>query len=198
MQKEEDTLNLKECSDAELLEKFSKGNTNAYVEVLERYEEPLINFLKKYTVCSEECRDIVQDTLFTLYKYKERTSEIKTLSTWLFSVSINNAKRRITRADIFDSLDEDKIDEQYLYKYHTDEFTEEADDFDARNISVEKLKAAFEKLEPHYKEAILLRIDQDMDYEQIAETLNISVGTVKSRINRAKEKLRKLLEGYYE
>lgn len=195
MRYEKSMTGLSHCGDEELLSYFSGGSVKAFDEIVKRYKDRVFNFLFKYTGSRDDCHDIIQESFITLYNYRERTGEIRKLSTWIFTISLNNARSRFRNSLRYEEFSEENINEEYLSRYHGDEFTENIEDFDSEGTQFEKLQEAFEKLEGACREAILLRYDEDMDYEKIAEILNVPVGTVKSRINRGRKQLKEIMTG---
>lgn len=195
MRYEKSVTGLSHCRDEELLTYFSEGSNIAFDEIVKRYKDRVFNFLYKYTGSRDDCHDILQESFITLFNYRERTEEIRKLSTWIFTISLNNVRSRYRNSVRHEEFSEENINEEYLSRYHGDDFTESIPDFDSGGTNLDKLHEAFEKLEGACREAILLRYDENMDYEKIAEILDVPVGTVKSRINRGRKQLKEIITG---
>lgn len=187
---------MKERSDEELLQLFESGRIEAFNEIVMRYKDSLYNYLKKFTGGSPDCKDIVQEAFIQLYEYQKRTRDIKNFRAWIFRITINKAKKKFMLSSRLQvsSFDDYEDHESYLNKYHAGEFTEEITEFDEGKAPLEVLQEALDELDGASRSAVLLRYDEDLDYDTIAEILAVPVGTVKSRINRGREKISRKLK----
>ncbi|MEJ2104831.1 MAG: sigma-70 family RNA polymerase sigma factor [Ignavibacteriaceae bacterium] len=188
--------NLRELSDEELILEFQKNNLEAAFEILvQRYKNPLTNFVFRFLGDYESCNDVVQETMIKVYRYKDTYSSVAKFSTWIYTIAGNLAKteyRRQRRRNIFtisdygeDNKPYDLPDESYRPDVATDS-----------GIKDEIIQKALMKVKETYREAVILRDSQGMSYEEIAEILGVNEGTVKSRINRGRAQLQELLKGF--
>jgi RNA polymerase sigma-70 factor (ECF subfamily) len=189
--------NLRELSDEELILEFQKNNVEAAFEILvQRYKNPLTNFVFRFLGDYESCNDVVQETMIKVYRYKDTYSSVAKFSTWIYTIAGNLAKteyRRQRRRNIFsisdygeDNKPYDLPDESYRPDVATDS-----------GIKDEIIQKALMKVKETYREAVILRDIQGMSYEEIAEILGVNEGTVKSRINRGRAQLQELLKDIY-
>ena len=189
--------NLRELSDEELILEFQKNNLEAAFEILvQRYKNPLTNFVFRFLGDYESCNDVVQETMIKVYRYKDTYSSVAKFSTWVYTIAGNLAKteyRRQRRRNIFsisdygeDNKPYDLPDESYRPDVATDS-----------GIKDEIIQKALLKVKESYREAVILRDIQGMSYEEIAEILGVNEGTVKSRINRGRAQLQELLKDIY-
>jgi RNA polymerase sigma-70 factor (ECF subfamily) len=189
--------NLAELSDEELIEEFQQKNTLKAFEILvQRYKNPLTNFVYRFLGDYEACTDVVQETMIKFYRNKDSYKSIAKFSTWIYTIAGNLAKteyQRRRRRQIFsiNSYGEEKEnyeipDESYKPDVITDS-----------GIKDKLIQDALLKVSTAYREAVILRDIQELSYEEIAEIMGIEVGTVKSRINRGRAQLRKLLKDIY-
>ena len=189
--------NLRELSDEELILEFQKNNLEAAFEILvQRYKNPLTNFVFRFLGDYESCNDVVQETMIKVYRYKDTYSSVAKFSTWVYTIAGNLAKteyRRQRRRNIFsisdygeDNKPYDLPDESYRPDVATDS-----------GIKDELIQKALMKVKETYREAVILRDIQGMSYEEIAEILGVNEGTVKSRINRGRAQLQELLKDIY-
>ena len=189
--------NLRELSDEELILEFQKNNLEAAFEILvQRYKNPLTNFVFRFLGDYESCNDVVQETMIKVYRYKDTYSSVAKFSTWVYTIAGNLAKteyRRQRRRNIFsisdygeDNKPYDLPDESYRPDVATDS-----------GIKDEIIQKALMKVKETYREAVILRDIQGMSYEEIAEILGVNEGTVKSRINRGRAQLQELLKDIY-
>ena len=191
--------NLNELTDEELILEFQQNGTiSAYEILVHRYKNPLINYVFRFLGDYEACVDIVQETMIKVYRYKDSYSSIAKFSTWIYTIAGNLARteyQRRKRRKIF-SINSygDEKDETY-------EIPDES--FDPERITDSGIKEkiiqdALEKVSKAYREVVILRDIQDLSYEEISEITNLPVGTVKSRINRGRAQLQKLLKDIYK
>jgi len=189
---------LRELSDEELILEFQKNNTEAAFNILvQRYKNPLTNFVFRFLGDYEACNDVVQETMIKVYRYKDSYSSVAKFSTWIYTIAGNLARteyRRQRRRNLFsindygeDHSTYDLPDESYRPDVVTDS-----------GIKDEIIQKALLKVKESYREAVILRDIQGMSYEEISEILGINEGTVKSRINRGRAQLQELLKGIYK
>ncbi len=190
--------NLNDLSDEELIAEFREYGTPAAFEILvQRYKNPLINFVFRFLGDYESCVDVVQETFVKVFRYKDSYSSVAKFSTWIYTIAGNLArteyrrrkKRRFFSINSYGENNEtfDIPDETYRPDTATDS-----------GIKDELIQKALLKVSPAYREAVILRDIQGMTYEEIAEILGITVGTVKSRINRGRARLQDLLKDIYK
>jgi RNA polymerase sigma-70 factor, ECF subfamily len=190
--------NLAGLSDEELIAEFQQNNTLQAFEILvQRYKNPLTNFVYRFLGDYESCSDVVQETMIKFYRNKDSYKSIAKFSTWIYTIAGNLAKteyQRRRRRQIFsiNSFGEEKEnyeipDESYRPDVMTDS-----------GIKDQIIQKALLKISTVYREAVILRDIQELSYEEIAEIMKIEVGTVKSRINRGRAQLQKLLKDIYK
>ena len=182
-------------SDKELILRFQQGDELAYVELVNRYRNRLINFVFRFVGTKEESEDIVQDTFVKLYEKKDYYRPINEFSTWIFTIAFNLAKTELRKrkrrktsslSDLglenkdFDVPVQDTTDEETL-----DEFADS------------QIQDAIQSLQIHFRTALILRDIEELSYEEISKILDVPLGTIKSRINRARLQLQEKLKSVY-
>lgn len=189
---------LRELSDEELILEFQKNDTEAAFNILvQRYKNPLTNFVFRFLGDYEACSDVVQETMIKVYRYKDSYSSVAKFSTWVYTIAGNLARteyRRQRRRNIFsinDYGEEHKTYDLPDETYRPDVITDSG-------INDEIIQKALLKVKETYREAVILRDIQGMTYEEISEILEVNEGTVKSRINRGRAQLQELLKGIYK
>ena len=189
---------LRELSDEELILEFQKNNTEAAFNILvQKYKNPLTNFVFRFLGDYEACADVVQETMIKVYRYKDSYSSVAKFSTWIYTIAGNLARteyRRQRRRNIFsinDYGEEHKIYDIPDESYRPDVITDSG-------IKDEIIQKALLKVKEAYREAVILRDIQGMSYEEISEILAVNEGTVKSRINRGRAQLQELLKDIYK
>lgn len=191
--------NLYDLTDEELILEFQQNNTvKAYEILVERYKNPLTNYVFRFLGDYEACMDVVQETFIKVYRYKDSYSSIAKFSTWIYTIAGNLARteyqRRRRRKFFSINAFGDEKEETFDIpdeNYRPDQMTDSG-------IKDEIIQRAIQKVSPAYREMVILRDIQGLSYEEISEISGITVGTVKSRINRGRAQLQKLLEDIYK
>ena len=189
--------NLRELSDEELILEYQQNdNVQAFEILVQKYKNPLTNFVYRFLGDYEACVDVVQETMIKVYRYKDTYSSVAKFSTWIYTIAGNLARteyRRQRRRQFFsisDVGDEHKTFDIPDETYRPDVITDSG-------IKDEAIQKALLKVSDAYREAVILRDVQGLSYEEIAEILGVNEGTVKSRINRGRAELQILLKDIY-
>jgi len=175
-------------SDEQLMSLFQGGDENAYIELVNRYKDKLINFIFNYLGDLESSEDVVQETMIKLYQKKHYYKEIAKFSTWLYTIAKNLAntelrKRKQRKTTLLSQFSKD--DKTYELPSNDPEPGQEIQ----TDIVNKIIRDAVEQLSEKFKIVIVLRDIQGLSYEDISEIINVPIGTVKSRINRARLQL---------
>jgi RNA polymerase sigma-70 factor (ECF subfamily) len=186
-------------TDEELIKEFQDNNNAQAFEILaKRYKDPLVNFIYRFLGDKEAAIDIAQDALLRFYLNKDAYKSFAKFSTWIYTIAGNLAKnelKRRRRRQLF-SINSAKDDEK---DFDIKDVQNPNPDILADAVIKNKfIQKALMKLNPIYREAVILRDIQDLPYEEIAKILNLSIGTVKSRINRGRAILQKYLKSIYK
>ncbi len=175
-------------TDEMLISRFQSGDENAYVELVNRYKDKLTNFVFYFLKDEEHSEDIVQETFIRLYEKKHYYKEIAKFSTWIYTIARNLANTELRKKS--------RIKIMYLSQMsnHKKDYDLKSSDPELnKNIENEflmkEIHAAIDKLPENFKSVIILRDIQGLDYEQISNIIGVPLGTVKSRINRARLQL---------
>jgi len=180
-------------TDEELIRRFQAGDEAAFEEIVYRYSDRLMNFAYRFVLNREESEDIVQDTFLKVYQNRHAYREIAKFSTWIYTITGNLAKtvlrkRRNRKLFFFSRLGPEDKDMDFPSKDRKPENKIEGQ-FDERII-----QRAIKKLPEHFRTVIILRDIQELSYEEISNIINAPLGTVKSRINRARLRLQEELK----
>ena len=175
-------------SDEQLMSLFQGGDENAYIELVNRYKDKLINFIFNYLGDLESSEDVVQETMIKLYQKKHYYKEIAKFSTWLYTIAKNLAntelrKRKQRKTTLLSQFSKD--DKTYELPSNDPEPGQEIQTEIVNKI----IRDAVDQLSEKFKIVIVLRDIQGLSYEDISEIINVPIGTVKSRINRARLQL---------
>lgn len=188
----------KTLTDEQLILLFQKEDKGAFGEIVLRYKDRLVNFLFRFTGNRESAEDISQETFLKLYKNKDKYTEIAKFSTWLYTIALNEARSNYRKEKRHAAV---SINE--FYEDSHSDFQISSNDYNPEEESNSRTEAfyiqkAINSLNDMHREIIVLRDIEDLDYEEIAETLKIPLGTVRSRINRARESLKISLDSIYK
>jgi RNA polymerase sigma-70 factor (ECF subfamily) len=183
---------MSERTDEELMALFQEGDAGAFSLLVRRYKDNLTNFIVRFVGDRAEAEDLVQETFVRVFRNGSRFSGAGKFSTWLYTIASNLAKSRLRRLALWrfvriggggeDGPEFDLPDEGA----RTDS---EAD----RALREERIQKALDALPVKFREVIVLRDIQDLSYEEVAAITGAAIGTVKSRINRARAELRRML-----
>ena len=181
-------INKYNYTDEKLMSLFQGGDENAYIVLVNRYKDKLINFIYHYLKDSESAEDVVQETMIKLYQKKHYYKEIAKFSTWLYTIAKNLAntelrKRKNRKTTLLSHFSSD----DKTYEIPSDDL--EIGQQVQTDVVNEIIKNAVNQLSEKFKTVIILRDIQEISYEEISEIIGIPIGTVKSRINRARLQL---------
>jgi len=181
-------------TDEELILAFQGGDRDAFNHIVERYKDKLTNFLYRFTYDIDSAEDLAQDTLLKVYINKDSYKEIAKFSTWVYTIASNLAKtelRKIKRRKTYTISDLSTDDREFvLHRSDAESFEDEEDTLASGKI----LQKCLNVLDDEFKNIIILRDIQELSYDEISKILKIPLGTVKSRINRGRFKLKDLLK----
>lgn len=177
-----------ENTDKELVKRVQKGDQAAFDMLFARYQVKILNLISRYVRDSEEVQDVAQEAFIKAYRALPRFRGDSAFYTWLYRIAINTAKNYlVARSRRPPSMDVDIDDADY--RDDADMLRESEDPESA--LSRDQLQAtihqALDDLPDDLRSALTLREFDGLSYEQIAEILECPVGTVRSRIFRARE-----------
>ncbi|MHC4461578.1 MAG: RNA polymerase sigma factor [Planctomycetota bacterium] len=168
----------------EVIRQVLQGDIESFRLLLERYERPVVRLIKNMTNSRESCEDIAQDVFFTAYRKLASFDPARSnFSTWLFTIARNKSinalrkKRPLSISELPEKINprtpSDVIAEKELF---------------------DRLDGELHALPSKQKTALVLAEFEKLSYEEIAQIEGVRIGTIKSRINRAKKKLRSALK----
>ncbi len=181
------------ASDTELFLEFTKGDTTAFNEIVNRYQGRLLNFVYRFTGDRETAQDIVQETFLRVYRKREQYCPTANLSTWIFTIAGNLAKSELRHRKRWQLVPISKEARQDIAEKIADQSLG-PNQIAEKKATERNIQEAIGSLPAKYREAVILRDIEAMSYEQIAQIVGCPVGTVKSRVNRGRLQLQKRLE----
>ncbi len=180
-------------TDEDLIERFQQGELAAYEEIVRRYKDQLLNFVFRFLNNHEEAEDVVQETFLRVYRNRFAYTRIAKFSTWIYTIAGNLARtelRRRKRRRFFSLSDMGLEDRDY-------EISDEVFNPETQansTLGEELIQREISKLSPKFREVIILRDVQELSYEEISKIIRVPIGTVKSRVNRARLRLQNRLK----
>ncbi|HVG10135.1 MAG TPA: sigma-70 family RNA polymerase sigma factor [Thermoanaerobaculia bacterium] len=166
-------------------------------ELFRRYHKSVVSFFTRRGVPLEESRDLAQETFFRVFKHIDRFRGDSSVETWLFQVASNlykntlrsqaTKKRDAQEVPLEEEQAADLVHDKAGGALHKMLTQEEA----------KKLREALEKLPPQMRIAVLLRVDGDLKYREIADVMHVSIETVKAHLYQARQHLRHHLADYF-
>jgi RNA polymerase sigma-70 factor (ECF subfamily) len=189
-------------AEAQFIERLKRGDAAAFETLVHERSGEIYGLLYRLTENAEEARDLTQETFLRAFQSVAHFRGESDLRTWIYRIAINQARNRWRwwrrrRRDATVSIDAPEIGGGRLGLMATlkSNTIRDPEQDTLANERERALKKALSSLRRVYREAVILRDIEGFAYEEIAATLEISVGTVKSRLARGRQELRRKLEG---
>lgn len=182
--------------DQHLLDGLRRGDEQAYEALIERFQHPVYSLVYRLMSDPSDAGDVVQEVFLKVFRRVGTFRGQSSLKTWIYRIAVNEAsnhRRWFSRRRGQEiGLDEDQGDgrtlEQTLHDQNPSPFEITLD-----HETQECIEAVLQEMRPAFREAVVLRDIEGLAYEEIADILQVSLGTVKSRILRGREALRERL-----
>jgi RNA polymerase sigma-70 factor, ECF subfamily len=192
-------LDLLNLPDADVVALAQQGRDTAFRELIRRYERPVFSLIYRMVRDRELAEDLAQDTFIKVLNHIDRYRPEFKLSSWLFKIANNVAidhlrRRQLDTVSIDGSPHAQTADAVEATRFDVVDQQESAlDEMEARELGT-SIEKAISGLRPEYRSCIMLRHVEGRSYEEIAATLDLPLGTVKTYIHRARHELREALE----
>ncbi|HEX7117154.1 MAG TPA: sigma-70 family RNA polymerase sigma factor [Longimicrobiales bacterium] len=191
-------MDYSKLTDQEVVAHARDGREKAYRELIGRYERPVISIIYRLVRDRELAEDLAQDTFIKVLNALDRYDPKQKFSSWIFRIAHNTAIDRLRKREVDTlSLDgsphaqtPDAIEATRIVAVSADESPE---DFTASREIGQEIEKAIARLRPEYRTAIILWHVEGRPYDEIAEIMEIPLGTVKTFIHRARNELRQHL-----
>ena len=192
---------LQSLSDQEVVTLARRGREAAYRELIRRYERPVFSLIYRMVRDSALAEDLAQDTFVKVLNALETYRPEYKFSSWIFKIANNVAIDQLRRRELAtrsldgapDAVTPDQVEATALQA--VDRAETPLAELESRELG-RIIEAAIARLRPEYRSCILLRHVEGRSYEEIAEALDLPLGTVKTYIHRARHELREYLEPY--
>jgi RNA polymerase sigma-70 factor (ECF subfamily) len=172
-------------TDYRLIRAIQNGDMVAFNQMVDRYKDRLMNVIGRMLSSREEAEDIVQETFVRVYQHRQSFNFQHCFSTWIYTIGLNLARNELRKRKKFKFYDISEM------QGNEAEF---AVDAKLPSRLPEVLNKAIGELPEKYRLAFILRDVQELPYDEVAKVLDVPLGTVKSRVNRARLILRDKLQ----
>jgi len=191
----------RELSDTELVEAYLEGDPRRFQELVDRYEGRMVNFIQRSIGDRDRAYDLAQETFIRVYRHIERFDTSKKFSTWIYTIASNLAKNELRNRSrnplvLFQRLTSNWDDDHRPLQFEDSSMAPD-DLYNKRHLQ-ELVEKAAEELPPHHREVFILREIEGKSYEEIAEITDTQLGTVKSRLNRARNSFAEIIAPWLE
>ena len=167
----------------QLLREFKEGKREAFTQLYLRYRQRVYAYCLRMLGSADEAEDLFQEVFIRVWQRAYQFTEERSLSGWIFTIAHNLCLNRIR-----DRKEHSSIDDYSDLAAETPAFGEDWS---------QRIQEALEQVPPENREPFVLFEYQGMTYQEISEVMKLTIAAVKSRIYRAREELRKILEPYY-
>ena len=171
-----------EAADAELIRRAKRGDRRAFGQIVRRHQRRVFALGLRWLRNADDADDVVQETFVRAWQALARFDDARPFVPWLITIAVNRAKTRVGRARVAEELDE-------RIPWQGPSPEEDA----GRALLAREVRAAIDALPEEQRIVMHLRAVEDLSYREIADALEIPVGTVMSRLSRAREALRRIL-----
>jgi RNA polymerase sigma-70 factor (ECF subfamily) len=184
---EKDSFRKVRMEEQELMRQVQSGDEMAFTEIVRRYKDKIVNFLWQLTGNYQVAVELSQETFMRVYFKADKYKPVAPLSSWIYTIASNLAKTEMKRSHRVSMVSLD--DENYRYS----ERTAAKENPEDSGMS-DKLREALDSLHPRYRVPVILKDLEGFSQEEIAEILKKPLGTIKARISRGRDQLKKELE----
>lgn len=173
--------------------KAKEGNRKAFEKLVLKYQRNIYVMVRKMIMDHSDANDLVQDTFMKAYLNLHRFNEQYPFYPWLHRIAINTTLNYLTKTSRFrETFADEQVDQGQRIELNTENPLEEIIESEMK----EKVTGALQHLPVDQRMIFILRTSEQLSYQEISDRLNISVGTVMSRLSRARSKLKNLLQPY--
>ena len=188
---------LKALDDSQIVESFLGGDERAFQELVERYQTRLLNFVYRTIGDRERAEDLVQEVFIRVYRHLHRFDRSKKFSTWAYTIASNLAKNELRNRSrnplvLFQSMRSASEEDDRPLQF--EDATSRPDDMYRKRHLRTLVDETVAALPEHHRQVFVLRELEGKSYEEIAEITHCNLGTVKSRLNRARTAFAAIIE----
>ncbi len=182
-------------TDEELVRRSKEDDERAFGELVSRYEAKVYSLALRMVRNPEDAEDVLQDTFLRAYRGIKSFQGASTFSTWVYRITANSALMRLRKKQL-PTVSIDDADERETPVNIADWTPGPVEQLLSRELQSE-MDEAINALPPEFRQVFVLRDVEEMSNAEVAEILDLSVAAVKSRLHRARLKVRNRLAGYF-
>jgi RNA polymerase sigma-70 factor, ECF subfamily len=188
---------LKALDDSAVVTAFLGGEERAFQELVERYQTRLLNFVYRTIGDREKAEDLVQEVFIRVYRHLHRFDRSKKFSTWIYTIASNLAKNELRNRSrnplvLFQAIRKNWQDDDRPIQF--EDANSRPDDMYRKRHLRQLVEDSVAQLPEHHRQVFVLRELEGKSYEEIAEITECNLGTVKSRLNRARNSFASIIE----
>jgi RNA polymerase sigma-70 factor, ECF subfamily len=191
-----DPIGASRVEDALLAERLRQGEERAYEELIDRFQQPVFSLVYRLMSDPSDSNDVVQEVFLKVFRNVGSFRSQSSLKTWIYRIAVNEAHnhRRWFSRHRKQEVGLERDDREQGYQDVLSDPGRSPFDLAANAETQALIEAALDELNPAFRVAVVLRDIEDLSYEEIADILQIHLGTVKSRIMRGREALKSALK----
>lgn len=187
---------LRKLDDSAVVKRFLEGEQRAFGILVDRYDNRLVNFVYRTIGDRERAQDLVQETFIRVYRHLHRFDPTKKFSTWIYTIASNLAKNELRNRSRNPLVFFQTIKKNWEADHRPLEWEDNSyrpDDLYRKRHLREVVEKAVSELPEHHRVVFVLRELQGKTYEEISEITAVNLGTVKSRLNRARNNFARIV-----
>ncbi len=187
---------LRKLDDSAVVKRFLEGEQRAFGVLVDRYDNRLVNFVYRTIGDRERAQDLVQETFIRVYRHLHRFDPTKKFSTWIYTIASNLAKNELRNRSRNPLVFFQTIKKNWEADHRPLEWEDNSykpDDLYRKRHLRRVVEKAVSELPEHHRVVFVLRELQGKTYEEIAEITAVNLGTVKSRLNRARNNFARIV-----
>ena len=183
-------------TDSQVVQSFLDGNERAFGELVRRYDNRLLNFVYRTVGDRERAQDLVQETFVRVYRHLHRFDQSKKFSTWIYTIASNLAKNELRNRSrnplvLFQTIKKNWDADHRPLEWEDNSYR--PDDLFRKRHLRELVEKVVQQLPEHHRLVFVLRELEGKTYEEISDITGVNLGTVKSRLNRARNNFARMI-----
>jgi RNA polymerase sigma-70 factor, ECF subfamily len=194
-------VRLNALGDSEVVQAFLDGDQRAFGILVDRYDTRLLNFVYRTVGDRERAQDLVQETFVRVYRHLHRFDQSKKFSTWIYTIASNLAKNELRNRSrnplvLFQTIKRNWDADHRPLEWEDHSY--KPDDLYRKRHLRALVENAVAELPEHHRIVFVLRELEGKTYEEIADITGVNLGTVKSRLNRARNNFARLIAPFLD
>src|SRR5512143_643415 len=192
---------LHELDDAQVVQRHLNGDAQAFGMLVDRYQGRLLSFVNRTIGDRERAEDLVQEVFIRVFRHLHRFDQTKKFSTWIYTIASNLAKNELRNRSrnplvLFQAIRKNWQEDDRPLQF--EDHSSRPDDLYRKRHLRTLVEASVEQLPEHHRQVFVLRELEGKSYEEIAEITSCNLGTVKSRLNRARNAFASIIEPHLD